>query len=152
VPLEDRVQAVMVVVDNFSTWAQTHPEFYYEVLPLVRNLVQNGGLYGINFMLTADKPTDVASDSLAANFYKILLRMDPGDLGVSPYNKKIIGVWQGKAGRGFLENVPPYNVVEIQALQPTAAPEAEQLSRLQRAVADINGAYSRSAERPAEVV
>jgi S-DNA-T family DNA segregation ATPase FtsK/SpoIIIE len=135
---EKQPQAIFVIIDNYSAWAQTHPDFNYAIAPQIKNLVQNGATYGIYFILTADKPNDVLNDNLAANFQKIMLRMDPDDLGVSPYNKKIMGVWHGKSGRGFIENVPPYNLVELQCLTPAPVDETEQMQALQALIAEIS--------------
>lgn len=133
----EMAEAVVVVIDNYTSWYQSQPEFLFQTLPLVKNLVQNGPAFGIHLIITADRAVDVAGAQLQANFLSIALRMDPGDLGVNPYDRKILAAWQGKSGRGFIINPGNYNLIEVQCLNPTTVPEATQLKTLQRLVAEI---------------
>ncbi|OJV91610.1 MAG: hypothetical protein BGO39_20755 [Chloroflexi bacterium 54-19] len=136
-PVEKQAEAVVVVIDNYTSWYQSQPDFHFQVLPLVKNLVQNGPAFGIHLIITADRAMDVASAQLQANFLSISLRMDPTDLGVMPYDRKILAAWQGRNGRGFIENSGNYNLVEVQCLNPTAVSEAEQLKTVQYLVNEI---------------
>jgi len=138
VPPEDLAQPVVVVIDNYTSWYQSHPDFMFGVLPDFKNLVQNGSAFGIYIILTVDKPADVGSGQLNANFQTVSLRMDPDNLSVVPYNKKILSVWQNRSGRGFVEDTPPYNLVECQCLLPCNVPEAQQLKKLQEVIGEIS--------------
>ncbi len=138
VPPENQAQAVVVAIDNYTAWAQTDPDFYGKVLDNVKRLIQNGPTYGIYLVLTADRPRDIVGNQFAANFQTINLRMDASDLGVSPYNKKILAAWQSHSGRGLVENLPPYNLIETQCLNPVEADESGQLEGLQATILEMS--------------
>lgn len=135
-PTQDVPEAVIVAFDNYIAWAQSEPDML-SLRPTLTNLIQNGPTYGIYFVLTTDKATDIVGGSFIANFQSFYLRMEHSNLPVIPYDRKIFGVWQGKKGRALIPNTPPYNVIEAQCLSPVESEESEQLDTLRALLAEF---------------